>query len=373
MRLGVAGALCLALPWPENPVLSAEKLPSHLAVGRLIGENGQIGTDPIYITGIDYNLNYLVTDGKTQTRLPITKVLIFEGYPWRNVGFYRNLGVRLDNLIPMETVKQAGAGRIRIRVNESSVGVADSEFENVLAAAEKAKVGTLLVIDTNHPWEGDNEARLVKMVQTIFALHPRAELEILNEIDDQNAVRWEGRNLATAAHFTKVVIETVNEMMWKKGHQTKLWLPALIDVANTPFFVQALKTELGSKLPLNRLWNVGQAMHFYPDLNTDPKLVGIANGVWYASDQFFKIAGRYPKIAVTEVGQRGNYLDRIAGINFVKNCFQQPGVGSVYFHELLNHSEGSPLDTDFGLIDANGQAWPAYYYLAALGRRMAGY
>ena len=370
LRIGAVALGALALRELLPP---AEVSAAGLAKGYLLDTSGQIQGEPVMIQSVDWNGNYLISEGNKQKKVPMVEVLIAEGYPWRNTGAYQNLGVRLDNAVDMEIVKRAGAGRIRARAVEGSIGAAETEFEKLMTAAEKAKVATLLVIDTNHPWEGENEDKLRQYIKSIFTFHPKTELEILNEIDDPNANRWEGRDFKTAAHFIKVVIETVNEVRWKKGYQTKLWLPALVDVANTPFFLQALKEELGDKLPLSKLYGVGQAMHFYPDLAADPKLDGIANAVWYVSDQFVKLTGWYPQIAVTEVGRQGTFRDRIEGTKFVEKCFQQPGVRQVYFHELINHTDGHPLDTEFGLVDHDGLAWPAYYYLAVLGRRLAGY
>jgi|CXWL01.1.fsa_nt_gi hypothetical protein len=290
------------------------------------------------------------------------QVAITDGYPWPSTFARHNFGIRVDETWATDYINGCGASRIRIRAAENLIGIAEGSFEQTLTAAEKSKLTALAVIDTNHPWPDDI---LRTTISNLCLAHPKLEIEALNEWDDLNAVRWENRDPVTAAHFIAVVIDAVAKTNWKRGISTPVLIGSTLDAANITRLLEALKAE---KVPLTDS-RVKLAAHFYPNLAADPNLDGIKNGIWYISNEYFRLTGRYPKIDITEVGLAAPLLSKWQLLKIIGTCFGQPGVNNVYLHELVNHTEGSLLDTNFGLIDYSGFTAPAYFGLAALARR----
>lgn len=355
---------------PPGSDLERPQFTKTLAAGRLLNpETGAFDSEPFDITGINYysanfDWHYTGLINSELVRVPMSHVMITEGYPFPNILTRPNLGIRVDETWAMDYAKGCGAGRVRIRAVENQIEVANSSFELALAAAEKNGLPVTAVLDTNHPWPDDDLRDLI----TKFCLsHSKLNLivEGLNEWDDLNAWRWENRDPVTAAHFMAVVIDTIKKVHWKIGINTSFLIGSTLDAAKVTSLLAALAAE---KAPLSD-YRIKLAAHFYPNLSVDPTLEGIKNGVWYIANEFSKIVGRYPKIHITETGLASNILQKWRLLDLFAFCFQQPGVEAVYLHELVNHTEGHPLDVNFGLLESNGLAAPAYYGLSALARR----
>lgn len=230
---------------------------------------------------------YIVKTEKGIAEVPLANLKLLHGWPFP-VAPLPKLGWRNDAHWLMEWVPRLGGSMVRINAPPHLVG----QKSDVTMALELAKAYGLKPVVVFNPLELFNEEWLREKARYLFKNCPQLIMEIGNEPDNPVFELWKGRDFGTYARLVHVVADEAV----RNGFTGPIVVGALVDVANQPRLIAALKKE-----GVN-LGQVDWGVHIYQS-------VGAVNSKMATLRWHLNKAGiTNAKIWVTELGV--NYNDK---------------------------------------------------------------